>query len=443
MNYNEKRDFFTGLITNPAAVHKVHATQLEILIHESPYCNILHALLASAYREGNTPDFEMKLQTAAAYAPNHEVLYQLIHRADQLAKPNWDSNVKNSPIENRVEAFETEKGEASDEQTQPERIGIELVDHNEIVPVPVSALNETESSPEETSEPQFVEPIEETPPVEIDDEVYEEIVGIENIRIEPVAVSVMFQGLVEESLTVINQDDETEKLILGNIAASNYFALSGVLGEDIPEPLLAEPVVFEEEKIFKVIGSEKQLRKLLGSEKRESHQTVTKYHDEKMPYSFMWWLDKTRKEHADTYQPYANFKLDTTVNIRKNPDSELQHQYIENIFHLNTIEDLEGKSVPQTTEFNTKRKEDRIIERFIQEEPQIKPPSGEKLDTENKAKKSADDNDELVTETLARVYIDQMLYQKALDTYKKLALKFPEKRRYFASQIEILERKIN
>jgi hypothetical protein len=48
-----------------------------------------------------------------------------------------------------------------------------------------------------------------------------------------------------------------------------------------------------------------------------------------------------------------------------------------------------------------------------------------------------------VSETLAQIYIDQMLYHKAIATYKKMMLKFPEKSRYFASQIEQLEKKTN
>ena len=62
---------------------------------------------------------------------------------------------------------------------------------------------------------------------------------------------------------------------------------------------------------------------------------------------------------------------------------------------------------------------------------------------ENKARKSAEDPNDLVSETLAAIYTEQMLFHKAIDTYKKLSLKFPEKRTYFADQISELEKKIN
>ncbi|HZX57906.1 MAG TPA: hypothetical protein VFE54_04250, partial [Mucilaginibacter sp.] len=106
-----------------------------------------------------------------------------------------------------------------------------------------------------------------------------------------------------------------------------------------------------------------------------------------------------------------------------------------------TIAELDASK--QTIPFDLENKEDMLIKKFIIEEPHISTPSGDKLDNENKAKKSAEDQDEIVTETLARIYVDQMLYHKAINTYKKLMLKFPEKSRYFADQIELLERKIN
>ena len=175
----------------------------------------------------------------------------------------------------------------------------------------------------------------------------------------------------------------------------------------------------------------------------EENQDLSKYNDEKMPYTFMWWLDKTRKDHSSRYQPYAKTNEAPTGSKIKNAADELQQQYYENIFHINSVVELDKSTASQTGGADMKLKEHVIIERFIQEEPQIKPQSSEKLDTENKAKKSSEDRDELVTETLAGIYSDQMLYHKAIASYRKLMLKFPEKSRYFAEKIEQLEKKTN
>ena len=177
-----------------------------------------------------------------------------------------------------------------------------------------------------------------------------------------------------------------------------------------------------------------------ASTEAEQHD-VSKYHDEKMPYTFMWWLDKTRKEHAQAYQPYIKPPGAPSKKEKKITD-ELQQQYFENIFHITSVEELD-KATPPPAAPDFKRKEQVIIERFIKEEPQIKPQSSDKLDNENKAKKSSEDRDELVSETLAGIYSDQMLYHKAIASYKKLILKFPEKSRYFAEKIEQLEKKTN
>ncbi|WP_291400315.1 hypothetical protein [Daejeonella sp.] len=177
-------------------------------------------------------------------------------------------------------------------------------------------------------------------------------------------------------------------------------------------------------------------------ESQETEQKVSKYDDDKMPFSFLWWLNKTRKEHSDTYQPYVDFKLDTSQSIKRSSVDQLSSQIIENIFHLQSpLEELEN--TPKTVPFQVRRKEDSILEKFIKEEPQIKAPNSQKLDTENKARKSSEDPNDLVSETLAQIYIDQMLFQKAIDTYKKLSLKYPEKRTYFADQIIELEKKVN
>ena len=76
------------------------------------------------------------------------------------------------------------------------------------------------------------------------------------------------------------------------------------------------------------------------------------------------------------------------------------------------------------------------IDKFISENPKIVP-------SENAPKpKLVGDNsleDNLMTETLARIYMEQKNYGKAIQAYKILSLKYPEKSSFFANQIKALQ----
>ncbi len=52
------------------------------------------------------------------------------------------------------------------------------------------------------------------------------------------------------------------------------------------------------------------------------------------------------------------------------------------------------------------------------------------------------DDESYFTETLARIYVKQKRYSKALEIIKKLSLKYPKKNAYFADQISFLEKLI-
>ncbi len=58
------------------------------------------------------------------------------------------------------------------------------------------------------------------------------------------------------------------------------------------------------------------------------------------------------------------------------------------------------------------------------------------------AKLSVIESNDLVTETLAQVYEAQGKYERAIQAYEKLQLKFPEKRVYFAGRIKAVEEKL-
>ncbi|GAB3919424.1 hypothetical protein [Mucilaginibacter boryungensis] len=331
------------------------------------------------------------------------------------------------------------------------------------------AWETTEEYQAPTEEPAQWPPYAEEGETVIDEETYDEITAIDDIAIDHHENEVAdeqpatYGNWVEEEQSPIvpvehayeepygeteeetspAQHDEAEKLIMGNIAATDYFTFDRAFGDNKKPEEPAQPDFYATPQ--DVTPHEPQT-----AYKQPTQNNVSRYHDEKMPYTFMWWLDKTRKEHGSLYQPYVKAPANPVNKTAPNkpadkapmPD-ELQQQYFENIFHLSSVDELTSNADAPTVEFNMQSKEDRIIQRFIAEDPHIHPPVGEKLDSENKAKKSSEDNHDMVTETLARIYADQMLYPKAIATYKKLMLKYPEKSRYFASRIENLEKKTN
>ena len=80
-----------------------------------------------------------------------------------------------------------------------------------------------------------------------------------------------------------------------------------------------------------------------------------------------------------------------------------------------------------------------LIDRFIRQEPSAIPPKPAFFTPQQAAKKSLDDTAGLVTETLARIYEQQGNAAKAIDAYRRLALKYPEKAAYFAALRKKLE----
>lgn len=62
--------------------------------------------------------------------------------------------------------------------------------------------------------------------------------------------------------------------------------------------------------------------------------------------------------------------------------------------------------------------------------------------TETEGTSDGEEDDGYFTETLAKIYIKQRRYDKALEIIRKLSLKYPKKNIYFADQIRFLERLI-
>ena len=137
----------------------------------------------------------------------------------------------------------------------------------------------------------------------------------------------------------------------------------------------------------------------------------------------------------------ANIQFENLATDEKPEENTTEQPIVENEA---PAEILQTPSIEEQIE---KRKNDRnkkanLIDKFIESKAKIVPKkdyhSDNKLSTE-----SIIEDEELFTEQLAKIYIKQGHLEKALETYEKLYLKYPEKNIYFATRIEYVKRLMN
>lgn len=139
-------------------------------------------------------------------------------------------------------------------------------------------------------------------------------------------------------------------------------------------------------------------------------------------HSFSEWLKLTKAKPIDRDEQSSNLEL--------------------------SVIELEEKPVEATLLEEEKERKSKLIDRFIQERPKIIPSETsvntfKKDDSQNLAAAFTQSSESLMTETLAKVYLQQKNYKKAIQAYKILILKNPEKSGFFADQIRAIEKLIN
>jgi hypothetical protein len=135
--------------------------------------------------------------------------------------------------------------------------------------------------------------------------------------------------------------------------------------------------------------------------------------------------------------------MDPSINTREEGELlELDEGELE-IPEITPSADLTSQILPPV-EGDRKKVQAELIDKFITANPRIEPVR-DKTDKPNDdiSVRFTEERGELVTETLARIYVNQGYYSKAMDIYERLSLKYPEKSSYFATQIQKVKALLN
>ena len=175
---------------------------------------------------------------------------------------------------------------------------------------------------------------------------------------------------------------------------------------------------------------------------------------------------KEKKETCDLPDEFGNEGQQTTGNIQQTmedvviPEIDLSKSQEELSKDMALLEEkrksldelkylIEQRIIELEREKEETKKEEKtlskteIIDKFIAENPQISRPKQEFYNPMIVAQASVVDKENIISETLATIYLNQGYVEKAISVYQKLSLKNPEKSVYFAELIEKAKNKFN
>ncbi|MEN9929659.1 MAG: hypothetical protein RLZZ231_1580 [Bacteroidota bacterium] len=145
-------------------------------------------------------------------------------------------------------------------------------------------------------------------------------------------------------------------------------------------------------------------------------------------------IDKTEQSILDTIEKATKVTFEQKLEIGKplGFDKNETHSFQEwlQLSRFKPIVREENQSAPS----DEKLKKLELIDKFIETNPKI-PPINKETPAEPK-EVVQEDTSYLMTETLAKVYLEQKKYDRAIQAYEILILKYPEKSSLFAVRIE-------
>lgn len=422
---------FSELLKSPLQVAQLPADALRELVNRYPFSASLQMLLLKQYQLNDHPAYDEQLPKAAVYAPDRRALYRLV----QLREAVVPKEVV-TPETEIIEAEETlEDSLVEDTATEtPTVIDAEPLSYAELERQIVDEeplFTDEEITSIETETPPFDEAPETTQPSESTEQEKPQAVSF----VPPIIPMEHFAGLVQDEPEANEADvkDEPQEEPVAEVSAEEVV-------EIVEEETAGVEVVAEEEVVTEETQPEEEIEPVVVAvehepvaeevvfeieetivDEAEVEETSVAPAPKQMPKtdSFTGWLQRIKRHEV----PSAPKPMDA---------EDLQEKAaLDALFGAGTYEATlvqESSTLPDEMPAKPKPSPEELMEPDDE--------ANRRMDAQ--AKKSLTMGEELVTETLARIYEIQKKTAKAIEAYEILKLRFPEKTEQYNAKIKAL-----
>ncbi len=448
------------ILTNPGSISDEQLNSLEQLAVNFPYCQIAHILIAKAYFDKDNMLSHQKIRTASAYTTDRQHLKNVIEKGLFDKK----TETQDSEVIEVKEQTQPSIADSVEEEIQPITPDEDQVVDFDNIPDPVDK--------QEAVEPKESKAEQETPPITVQSrEAEAERKEGDLAEAEPVIVqhssvpepdSDLMRTLQELKESREKAQEEAAEIDTNEPAAEK--SKSEAVEEPVPESV--KPTKKENKERKKETEPEKETKE--EPEKESSIQaknSVVKRKPTRAAHKPTKSAPKERKpsiqrratrasKKAQGEKEIANkiteipkdeqlgYKMHTSrlgeaLQERDDLTPEEAREFYPDLMleYLNSLKARKRKAA------TNKKKSEELISSFIKNEPSIAPVKDNKepAPSNDLSENSTELNPQLVTENLAKINVKQGNIKRAISIYEQLILKNPEKKSFFASEIEKLK----
>ncbi|MDA3882669.1 MAG: hypothetical protein PF481_05265 [Bacteroidales bacterium] len=450
------QDHILQYIKHPHRIDSSATQEIEHILKQYPYFQTAYLLHIKGLKNNSSIHFNEQLKRAATYAGDRSVLFSLLNNKDA---------VEYAPEISSTDSLEEQKTEVEKELSKNTETS-EPSNTIETTEEQTQEIAETEQTPHSVEEITLKETEEPTP---IEDEFSEKNSEKHEELITPDTTEEFISSSDKEKPTISNENHTETTPIpedihsLENIKEQEQAKTSESTSEN-KEQSLAEII---SQRLKEIEERDNSITNTATTQPTENTTTT----QDKTTHSETTHLSaETETEHSDDLIELSETDTDLTEpntensSISQEKTTEEEEKVPEEIlpfdFSLETDKEDTQKS-------NTKKKKNSVhastmwfkneqlskdeldisnpIDAFIAKQPNFKPrlnlEQEEKHETQDISENSVQEG-EYLSETLAKIYISQKNYTKALEIYEKLNLKYPQKSVYFANQILEIKQKL-